>query len=162
MKNDLNILKLGITGHRDMVETKDLREGVKEYFIELNNNYNLELLSPLADGADRFIAKLFLKHTDGKLIVPMPFSKQRYLEDFSDDSKNEFMRFLEDSENVFEVDKKTENGYLDVGRYVVDNSDILIAVWDFKDIGKVGGSSDIVKYSKGRKPIIEFKCDRES
>jgi hypothetical protein len=43
---------IGITGHRDIVVTTELKKGIKEFFINLKDR-DTKLLSPLANGADR-------------------------------------------------------------------------------------------------------------
>ena len=68
---------VAITGHRDMIETEEIQKAVSLFFEELiEKNQKITLLSPLADGADRFVAKIFLelqkKYKKLSLIVPMP------------------------------------------------------------------------------------------
>lgn len=157
-------LTVAITGHRDMVETPELVRQVEDFLQTLSKQYRdyaITLLSPLADGADRFVAQIFLEQNIGRLIVPMPFDQERYMEDFDAESKAEFLAFLERAERVFPVERVSQSGYLDVGRYVVDTCDILLAIWDGIDNGKVGGTSDIVKYAKAHNhQIVEFHCER--
>jgi len=161
-------ITLAITGHRDIVETEALKNEVTAYFeniVSQNQEGEIILLSPLADGADRFVAKIFLelkKKYDGlSLVVPMPFGQERYEEDFDESSKEEFLDFLAKADSVFAVKRVTESGYVDVGRYVVDNSDILLALWDGTFNGKAGGTGDVVEYARGRAKLVHFVCERE-
>jgi len=158
---------VAITGHRDMIETEEINQKVSHFFKELiEENREIVLLSPLADGADRFVARIFLdlknRYQKLSLIVPMPFDKNRYMEDFSNSSKDEFLKLLDKSDEVFEVEHITASGYLDVGRYVVDSSNILLALWDGTYNGKIGGTGDVVEYAKSNeKEVVHFLCKRE-
>ena len=162
-------ITLAITGHRDIIENDDLRQEVSDYLddiIKHNVKREIVLLSPLADGADRFVAKLFLekkqenKHL--KLMVPMPHKLERYLEDFDEASKIEFLKLSNEAEKVFTIPHLTESAYLDVGRYVVDKSDVLLALWDGTFNGKVGGTGDVVSYARNRqREVVHFLCKRE-
>jgi len=56
----------------------------------------------------------------------------------------------------------TKSGYLDVGRYVVDESNILLALWDGTFNGKIGGTGDVVNYSKSLgHEVVHILCERE-
>ena len=164
-------ITLGITGHRDMVETKELRATIENYLeniITNNLQSDIVLLSPLADGADRFIAKLFLekqkKYKQLSLIVPMPFEQKRYMEDFDSASKEEFLKLLELSDDSFNVSTHTnETAYLDLGIYVASKSNILLAIWDGTFNGKKGGTGNIVEYACDMNyEVVHFPCKREN
>ena len=166
-----NKLTLAITGHRDMVETEKLREEVNDFLDTLlQNNLTKEivLLSPLADGADRFVAELFLAkratHPNLKLYVPMPFTEQRYLEDFDEVSKEVFLEFLKSAQCSFTVpSKEQQSGYETLGYYVVDNSDILLAIWDKTFNSKKGGTGEVVAYAERQGHKVQvFSCTRLS
>ena len=170
MKQYKQKITLAITGHRDIIETDELKKELNIYLenlISQNLDKEITLLSPLADGADRFVAKLFLekkkKYKTLSLVVPMPFGEERYMEDFDKDSKEEFLEFLNKADNVFEVEHLTDSEYLDVGRYVVDNSEILLALWDGTFNGKIGGTGNIVEYAKNRgSEVLHFICIRDN
>ena len=159
---------IAITGHRDMVETPELRQKVFNFLEkQAEQSEELILLSPLAEGADRFVAKIFLalqqKHDHLSLVVPMPFKQARYEEDFDEASKEEFLDFLPKATAVFAVKRVSKSGYLDVGRYVVDESDILLALWDGTFNGKVGGTGDVVNYAKSLgHEVVHYLCEREN
>ncbi len=62
--------------------TEKLKQDIKEFFLNINIRY--KLFSPLADGADRLVADIYLDvfKDNAHLVVPMPFDKKRYMEDF--------------------------------------------------------------------------------
>ena len=158
---------IAITGHRDMIETDELKKKVSLFFDNLiKENKELTLLSPLADGADRFVAKIFLakqkEHKHLSLITPMPFYKERYLEDFDETSKQEFFELLEGADNSFQVPNLTNLGYVDLGKYIVNSCDVLLALWDGTFNGKAGGTGDVVNYAQGKAKLVHFVCEREN
>ena len=158
------MITIGITGHRDIVETKKLKQDITKLFKNLHSqNQETKLLSPLADGADRFVADVYLEvfKDKAKLVVPMPFDQERYMEDFDSTSKEEFLEYLKMADEVFEVDNNQECHYKSVGVYVVDNSDMLLALWDGTFNAKSGGTGDIVAYARKKgKEVVHFLCDR--
>ena len=152
---------VGITGHRsgisDEVYTKLF--GYIKDMIEKEGISIKTIISPLADGADRVVAKHMIEEYSAKLIVPLPFEEYAYQKDFSNDSKKEFEKLMAKADRVDTIsalDKISKNeAYLKAGEYVVDNCDILIAIWDGEDARGVGGTADIVEYAKTKlKKII--------
>lgn len=155
---------IGVTGHRDIVETTALKNSIRKIFINLyDKNEKVELLSPLADGADRLVADIYLEvfKEKAKLIVPMPFEQERYMEDFNKLSKIKFLNYLKVANNVFEVENHAGCNYKSVGNYIIDHSNILLALWDGTFNHKSGGTADIVQYAKGAgKEVKHFACER--
>jgi hypothetical protein len=80
-------LVVGVTGHRDLREQdrEALAGRVRHIFMELRARYRttpLVLLSPLAEGADRLVARVALD-CGVRLVVPLPLPQALYEEDFS-------------------------------------------------------------------------------
>ncbi|MDF1883627.1 NAD-binding protein [Sulfurimonas sp. SAG-AH-194-C21] len=160
--------KLGVTGHRKNVsDNKALMQKIEKEIEKLKKVGITQVISPLAQGADRVVAKAAVDILGAELFVPMPFKQQEYEKDFDKTSKAEFRELLscmsfkelsdfEDKDNVTPIyDEKRNDLYQKCGEYVVDNCDILIAVWDGKDAKSKGGTGDIVDYAEkmGRKVI---------
>ena len=158
-------INIAITGHRDIVVTKQLKVDLKSFFKQLKPKYKIvKLLSPLADGADRLVADIYLEvfQKEANLIVPMPFNQKRYMEDFDNESKEEFLEYLKIADKVFEVENTQGCNYKSVGVYVADKSDILLALWDGTFNAKSGGTGDIVAYAREQgREVVHFFCDRE-
>lgn len=144
--------------------------------------FALSIISPLAEGADRLAVRevLNVKTISGAnekysivnscLDAVLPLTTEDYLQDFkTEESKKEFSDllslsrkpvFLRDKSLTKEYDAEAlsdarRNAYYNVGMYVVDNCDILIAIWDGKEGTKRGGTADIVAYARRKnKPLI--------
>lgn len=161
------MIKIGITGHRDLEEKfiEEYKQQVLKKLNELKQKYHkVILLSPLADGADRLIVYEAIK-LDIKYIAVLPMKEELYEDDFDVASKLEFEKLLKNAECILTIPHikpfVKDKQYELVGRYVSNNSDILFALWDGKQNGYIGGTSEIVKYHlKNKKELWHFKVHR--
>src|SRR5438270_13428229 len=99
---------LGVSGHRDVVPENlpELRQHIGTVFHRFRSAYpnaSHELLSPLAEGADRAAAELALS-CGIKLVVPLPMAQPEYEQDFATpESLREFRKLLEAADSHFDV-----------------------------------------------------------
>jgi hypothetical protein len=146
----------GVTGHRDLVEDdktkiEDAISKLLHKYIQKFPNTDKILLSALAEGADILVADIAIK-LGISLHVILPYEEEEYLKTFTDTTEIErFKRLLSQASKVKIInsnEKKdsTLNNYQFAGYKIADESDILIALWDGNFNGKLGGTSDIVKY----------------
>ncbi len=150
------IVTIGITGHRYLNELDKIMPGVEyavKQIIETFPDSKFRVLSSLAEGADQILAKRLLLIFGSTLWVPLPLPKEKNLEDFkTSQSKAEFIDLLDKAERVIcmpEMNKR-EYAYLAAGKYVVENSDLLMAVWDGKLARGIGGTAEIVALARKR------------
>lgn len=127
----------------------------------------LRCLSPLAEGADQLFARVALDMRDAaradgvavSLEIPIPFSQREYLANFetgrADDPVASFRALADAAGNgIMEIDgatgdtETTVSSYEAVGRLVVRNADLMIAVWDpqLPPRGR-GGTRDTVAFA---------------
>ena len=161
-------ITVAITGHRDIIETEEIEKAVSLFFEALiEESQEIILLSPLADGADRFVAKIFLKlqkeYSHLRLVVPMPFSKERYMLDFDEASKVEFEELLTQADGNFKIPSFGDQPYRGLGKYMVSVSDYLLALWDGTYNGKAGGTGDVVEYATWMDfaELVHIRCERQ-
>ena len=93
----------------------------------------LTAVSPLAEGADRLVAEEALSQ-GYELSVVLPFDQAEYEQDFSN-SVDEFRKLLACAGHrvlTLDGDRTAEEwrSYEAVGRLIVRNCDLLIAIWD--------------------------------
>jgi hypothetical protein len=168
-------LVIGVTGHRDIREQDRgaLAEAIKNVLLELKQKYRstpLFLLSALAEGADRLAAQVALtEEVRCRLFVPLPMPQVVYEQDFKGDSLNEFRALLNkadgfrelpliegnDLESIAQAGPARDLQYESVGKYIVQKSQILIALWDGVDTKSVGGTAAIVRFQKEGLPPSE-------
>lgn len=150
------IVALGITGHRYMAEMDKVMAGVEcavKRILKTFPDSSFRIFSSLAEGADRVLAKRLLLVPNANLWVPLPLPEEEYLKDFeTSKSKEEFITLLGKAKRVINlpVMEKREEGYLAAGKYVIENSDCLLAIWDGKPAQGVAGTSEIVALARER------------
>jgi hypothetical protein len=152
-RND-TVFIFGVSGHRDLVpaDLPELRHRLREIFrrsISSRPNATFQLLTPLAEGADRIAAEEALL-LGIKLVVPMPMIQPEYERDFtSADSLGAFRRLLKtadvqfvvtDADSTWQGDDRTQQ-YAAVGDYIARTSHLLILLWDGKENQKIGGTA---------------------
>ena len=155
-------MTIAVTGHRDVVIDETLLLQLDDFFREMSKKYeHIILLSALADGADQCVAESALKYENIDLKVPLPLREEFYLETI--DNKENFYTLAKSAKETFEVPKVCENPYENLGHYLVDNSDVLLALWDSDYNGKVGGTGEVIKYAKElNKSIIHIDVNRQN
>lgn len=140
---------VGITGHRaDRIISPEkvralldqLLHAIDEQLDKVTTShlYNagrhpLRLVSALAEGSDRMAAYAALD-LGGSLEVVLPFRPGEYEEDFETEaSRHEFRSLIDRAESLVvldgdEIDRA--RGYEAAGMVMLDNCDMLIAIWD--------------------------------
>jgi hypothetical protein len=152
-------LRVGVTGHRRIDDAEGVSSAVHEALGRVREHFagtgaaRLEAVSPLAEGADRIVARAVLAEPGARLTVPLPFPVDDYATDFAAPGSNtEFEELLERAARV-EVMAATatrEEGYERAGRWVVEHSDVLLALWDGEASRGHGGTAEIVAYARER------------
>ncbi|MDH3719145.1 MAG: hypothetical protein OES79_13590, partial [Planctomycetota bacterium] len=158
-------LVIAVTGHRDLVaaEVPRIRERVRDLLESLSRRFpdrRLNVMSPLAEGADQLVAEVALE-LGIDLTVPLPMSKDLYLQDFdTPDSRARFESLCDRAIDVFElplakgntVEQVSEPGearnreYAQVGVFLCAHCHILLAIWDGKVTSELGGTGQVVKF----------------
>src|SRR6266852_161360 len=108
-------IRIGVTGHRELADPAAMQalvkqaigaeveklfpEGSRQNIERVRNEGTTEILyrilSPLAEGADRVVARAVLEYPGARLDVVLPLTIEDYLEDFkTDESKVEFEELL--------------------------------------------------------------------
>jgi hypothetical protein len=150
-----------VTGHRAVADVKRVLAGIDEALdrIEHASARRLPLvISPLAEGADCLVAERVLARPGGRLVVPLPLPQEDYLTDFTADaSRRKFLGLLARADRIIQLPPAAtrEAAYEAAGQYVLEHCDVLLAVWDGREVQGEGGTGQIV--ARGRamgKPIV--------
>jgi hypothetical protein len=172
-------LVIGATGHRDLrdQDIPALESAVAEAIKRLKHDYlnddeetPLIVLSSLAEGADRLIARVAMK-LGAKLIAPLPMEADEYRRDFvpglKPDAAAEFDRMKSDAlvapvmpfapgntrENVREESRRALQ-YREVGLFIVRHCHVLIALWNGEERDPaVGGTAEVVGFKRDGIPL---------
>ncbi len=108
------------------------------------------LLSALAEGADRYAA-LAAVASGMALSVALPFAVDAYERDFADAaSRTEYRDLLAAADRVMALPGdhvESTLAYDAVGTVILENADILLAVWDGGASAGKGGTTDLIERS---------------
>jgi hypothetical protein len=116
----------------------------------------LRIISALASGADQWVVHEALK-LNFELQSILPFDRDEYLKDFTIQSDaSAYLELLEKASAIVELDGKVDvditgkrkpdsRSYEAVGRAVLNQTDLLIAIWDGEDSHGRGGTGQIVR-----------------
>ena len=170
------VVRVGVTGHRpENLSQADESTLIRQIESVLNtvehvvNNVQADkaniysdappilcVISPLAEGADRIVARIGLDK-NFELQCPLPFFREVYEMDFKESgSVEEYHTLLERASTVLELDgsyetpERRKEAYETVGRMVSKQSDLLIAIWDGERSAGRGGTGQIVEESLDR------------
>ena len=180
-------IRIGVTGHRQLPNDqglskqveKVLKEAVMDLFDELSKKcirkssrtpVVYSIITSLAEGADRLVAREVLKFPGATIEVVLPLSREEYVEDFgSEESRLEFddllrqarrpialrERNLSDGHSPDDLREEKRKAYEEAGYHVVDQCDLLIAVWNGEPSERTGSTSSVVTYARERRrPLI--------
>ncbi|HNP35503.1 MAG TPA: hypothetical protein PKK10_06595 [Woeseiaceae bacterium] len=158
-------LVIGVTGHRDLRadELPGIRKRVRELLTDLMSQFphrKIRIISPLAEGADRLVAEVALE-LDIEIGVVLPMPRHIYYQDFSSDaSLTEFNALFRRAGDVLTLPLARKNTLADIskpgpardlqyaqnGVFLSAHCHILLALWDGKTQGKLGGTAQVVRF----------------
>lgn len=167
---------VGVTGHRPhrLADTPALRNEIDALLEKLATQHKdkcMVIVSPLAEGTDRIVARMAMEHHGYQLMVPLPLPWELYETDFDDASRMEFAELLGRSERYFELplrfgtaemlatridgqpNPERDSQYALVGAFLSQFCDELIAVYDGQPAAGEGGTGQVVAWRKGDIPI---------
>jgi hypothetical protein len=150
------LIRVGVTGHRALAELDKINAGVEEALRRIEQLFPgeaLTVISALAEGADRIAAHQVLARPGARLVVPLPLPRSDYMADFgSEASRSEFLRLLDRAEQVTEMPPAAarDAAYEAAGEYVLNTSDVLIAIWDGRPAQGQGGTAEVVTRARER------------
>jgi hypothetical protein len=164
------VFRIGIVGHRpnrlkhadhDLL-CKRLSEQITIVQQEVSSNYSkhkalysdeppvIRAISPLAEGVDRMFAKEAIS-ANCELVVVLPFPQAEFENDFQppsaleENSLGQFRELLGKASTVFQLDGfrgDSSRAYHHAGTVVLNQSDLLIVVWDGERKNQRGGTEE--------------------
>ncbi len=164
-------LRVGVTGHLHLPETTDWAErigqGLKLILARLapagDTPVAWTVISSLAEGADREVAKVVLKQPGSLLEVTLPLPRRDYITDFeTPDSKADFTNLFEQASVIVYAPRFEARAaaYEWAGQAMVARSDVVIALWDGKPARGIGGTADIVELARRySRPVVHIPTE---
>ncbi|GAB3321184.1 hypothetical protein GCM10027299_15310 [Larkinella ripae] len=155
---------VGVTGHRDLLPGTEpvIRAAVQARLAAIRQEAGkpVLLISAYAKGADQLVAECAEQLPDTVFCLPLTMPAQHYSADNFADPEDEsarlaFEKRLEKPATIrvglFEdysgqlTTRQRKAGYEELGKFLTESCDHLIALWDGVDGGGVGGTSDVVR-----------------
>jgi hypothetical protein len=163
------VVRVGVTGHRELTEAArreltglagallgrvrdaaaGLLEGPSGSYAQAEPE--LRVVSPCAPGADQAVAAAAVD-AGVRLVAPIPFPRATYLARLEPDDRRRGEALLAAAAAVVELDGAAdddEDAYRRVGEVVLDESDLLIAIWDGMAPRGPGGTGAVVEAARG-------------
>ena len=149
---------LGFSGHRNLENQEEITARISEELHTLEGMIpgRLAAISSCADGAD----KAFLSACQKRGVpcqIYLPLHETEFRKDFTEVGWREVEKLLSLAVAVQRTNGATDRptAYLECGMEVVDDSDLLLVVWDGNVAAGKGGTGDVVDYARSlRKPLI--------
>ena len=182
-------LVIGVTGHRDLreedvarleAEVATIMARLRHDYLEDDAETPIIVLSALAEGADRLVARVALRQ-GARLIAPLPLPREEYRRDFEPGlqpgNAAEFDELLAQAtaapvipfghgnslEAVRASPQKRAEQYRAVGLFITRHSNAVIAIWDGdKTNVAVGGTAEVVKFTREGIPLEVSRSARAS
>lgn len=146
---------IGVTGHRFLADVDRLLAGLDEVIQRLEEVLPSPwtVISALAEGADRLVARHLLSHGANRLVAVLPLPQHDYETDFTGaESRAEFAQLLARADEVVEIPAQPSRdaAYAEGGLAMLDRADVLIAVWDGREARGLGGTAEVVGEARRR------------
>jgi len=162
------VLQIGFTGHRELAPEalEPLRAALARVIADIGQGAHQALaggwpglsaaqaqaaltvrgLSALAIGADQLAAREVLA-AGWPLAAPLPFAREIYRGDFTEAQQPDFEALLSAAATVYELDGVPGRGdaYRAVGHLILQQSDMLVAVWSGDSEKGPGGTAEVVR-----------------
>ena len=161
-------LLVGFSGHRHLSNPAAVEAALRRLLDRLEQRTgHLVGVSSAALGADTLFAEEMIRRGHPIRVV-LPFPAARFEQDFVDapEAWTRARAVIDaaidvDVVGASEVDNQTpEDAYLEAGFRTVDESDVLIAVWDQQPVKGRGGTADIVAYARSiGRPVVLIDPD---
>lgn len=157
-------LVVGVTSHRNIPadEVEPIRQRVRDFLAQLRRDFPglpLVVVSALAEGGDQLVAHEALA-AGARLVAPLPLPPDMYVEDFSSAAVRTGFELLcsqaevvllpqlmgQPRQMIGAPGEPRDRQYAKAGVYIASHCHILLAIWDGKASGRLGGTAQIVKY----------------
>jgi hypothetical protein len=152
MANDKReAVRIAVIGHRFLDTNNNLTTSIQKVLAQIiqdHPSFEYHLLSALAEGSDQYIASIALQYMEIKLIVPLPLPEEQYLLDFkTGEGRKKFKQLLNIADHVLILTENSDHdaAYDDLGRYLIDQCQVLIALWNGEYSKRRGGTGEVVK-----------------
>jgi len=157
---------IGFSGHRQLADGPGVAQAVSAVLAELRRESPGEwiALSSAAAGADLIFVRAALELGLGwEAVLPLPLVD--FERDFTPEEWKDVKALLARAERLEVATEpgSREEAYLSGGFEIVNNCDVLLAVWDGQHARGKGGTADVVAYARAMgRPIVIVNPDSKA
>ena len=141
---------VGFVGHRHLEDSARVQSAIEAALdrLEENGRRQLAAVSSVAIGADTLFAEA-ARRRGLPWLAQLPFALERFQQDFSPEDWSVASQLLARAVSIQIEPAAGEHPepYLECGVRIVDECDVLVAVWNGAPAGGPGGTGDIIAYA---------------
>jgi hypothetical protein len=148
-------MRIGFTGHqeREGIDWSQVETAIRNQLVALGNIQ--EAFCSLAAGSDQlFVEEALQLGIHVIAVIPL----DHYERFFHGLALKNYQRLLKLCERrSLNAVGDPHLAFFDAGKFIVDNCDVLLAVWDGEPAEGFGGTADIVAYAqRARRPVVHI------
>lgn len=161
------VFRIGASGHRDLgdaIAQQYAARCVRELLTSYAEQYpNLVLIAPLAIGADQLFVQIAL---DLNIPVEAVIPSEDYETDYAlGEERAMYQQLLHQCRRIHPqpFSTHTDDAYLAAGRWIVEQSDILLLIWNGQPAKGRGGTADIAGYAwRTGRPFVHINATKQA
>jgi hypothetical protein len=159
-------IKIAVCGHRRLSNLHHLESSIQAVSQRIQETYPdlpYHVYSCLAEGADRLLAYKLIQSLPADLTVVLPLPEREYLKDFhTKESIHEYRNLRRLAKKVVTSNREQTRpqAYQEANRYLVENCDLLVAIWDGLPARGLGGTAELVQIARlASRPLLWIHAD---
>jgi 8-oxo-dGTP pyrophosphatase MutT (NUDIX family) len=161
------VFRIGASGHRDLgdpIAQHYAAHCVRELFTSYAEQYpNLVLIAPLAIGADQLFVQTAL---DLNIPVEAVIPSEDYETHYAPGAERAtYQRLLQHCRRLHlqPFSTHTDDAYLAAGQWIVDQSDIVLLIWNGQPAKGRGGTADIAAHAwRTGRPFVQINATKQA
>jgi hypothetical protein len=163
--DQIGMVRIAVCGHRTLPDPDLLASGIHEALQRIRSafpNATFQVLSCLAEGADRLLARQLMGALPADLVAVLPLPEEEYIQDFaSPASVFEFQSLKKKARELVVLQQSITRpqAYQTANEHLLAAADVLVAIWDGQQSRGPGGTAEIVAMARRKGlPILWIHC----
>ncbi len=150
------VVRIGVKGLRNLAATDKIKSSVIaaiDWIERAFPDHQLAAVSTMMEGAEMLVVKHILERAGAQSIVVLPLPENEYENEFKTlESRQGFHTFLEQADDVYRVpaDLARVEAYRAASDYLLEHSDVLIAICDWQQPETVDETTEIIAKARTR------------
>lgn len=148
------LIRIAVCGHRQYPDDPVIDQSCKTIISFIQTRWpgkKYQVLSCLAEGADRHLAGALMEALSAELIVYLPLAEDEYIKDFEDERTiEEFYHLKNLAKTTIVPDQAIERpwAYQAANLKMLEISDLLFSIWDGLPARGPGGTGETIEIAR--------------